>query len=202
MYSTLVSLALVSSFAFRSVAADFSVATPEFTQCEPVRIAWTEGVKPIDVIVTPTDDPCNQVLADLGADHNAQSMQWTVNLAAGTQAMISLVDADGFEAWSGAITVKGGNNTSCLPQASASVSASGSSSAAVPTNGTTLVVAPTSASARTAPAVSASASSAVPVGAANAGLNPTDSGASAFHKLSAPVMVFSGFAAVLASLIL
>ena len=66
-----------------------------------------------------------------------------------------------------------------------------------------VVPAVTSASART-PASSASAtpSSAVPVGAANAGLNPTDSGASAFHKFSAPVMVLSGFAAVLASLVL
>ena len=92
---------------------------------------------------------------DLG-DHNGTSMTWSaVNLAAGTQVLLSLEDADGDEAWSGNVcvvtspmirnrflrffdqlTVAASNSTSCLPGAAVS-SAVASASSATPSPVTT-----------------------------------------------------------------
>ncbi|CAL1716669.1 unnamed protein product [Somion occarium] len=210
MYSTLVSLAIFSSLAL-AASAELTIDTPtELVQCQPVHVTWKEGAAPFDLIVTPTEDPCNQVLADLGDDHKGQSITWTVDLPAGTQAMFSLVDANGAEAWSGAVTVKGSDNSACLPEAlnaavnassSSAASASGSSSVAdIATPATTLVVPPGSISRVASSAAPTSTSdAAVPVGAANAGLDPLGSGAAAFHKFSAPALAFSAIVAVVVS---
>ena len=41
---------------------------------------------------------------DLGGNHQSTSLTWLVNIPAGTQAMFSLLDANGDEAWSGAVS--------------------------------------------------------------------------------------------------
>ncbi|PSR75610.1 hypothetical protein PHLCEN_2v9090, partial [Hermanssonia centrifuga] len=180
--------------------------------CQDAHITWTEGQGPFNLIVVPSDDPCNEVLADLG-DHAGQSMTWHANLAAGTAVMLSLEDATGAEAWSGSITIGGSSDASCLPAVSSAVSSLAASSSAIsslaasstavsPDASTTALVVP--ATYKAAPAASsasaalpATSSGAVAVGAANAGDNPNFiNGAAAFHKFSASAVAMTALAAV------
>ncbi|KAI0078740.1 hypothetical protein K474DRAFT_1659901 [Panus rudis PR-1116 ss-1] len=195
MYSTLVSVALFATIAVTSVNADLTIATPELVQCQPVRVTWSESAAPYDLVLAPVEDPCNKILADLGGDHNHTSLTWTVNVPAGTQAMFSLIDANGEEAWTGAMTVKESNDASCLP-ANASSSAAGSTSVEPTLSVATTLYAtgalPTAVTA--APAASSSLAPAQAVGAANAGLNPGSNAASSI-QVSAFAMVLSALAA-------
>ncbi|KAI0367803.1 hypothetical protein BV20DRAFT_949403 [Pilatotrama ljubarskyi] len=141
MYSTLVSVALFSALAIQGALADFTVVTPEITQCEPVHLSWDDtGAKSYNVIIVPNDDPCNEVLADLG-DHTINHITFTPTLKEGAVVMVSVLDSNDQEGWSGAITVKKGSDTSCLPGATsssaASSTASSSSVAALASAGTT-----------------------------------------------------------------
>ncbi|KZT29747.1 hypothetical protein NEOLEDRAFT_1106320 [Neolentinus lepideus HHB14362 ss-1] len=215
MLATLFSSTLFFALAIRSASADFSIDTPQLTQCGDAHVTWENtGAGPYNLIVVPASDPCSDVLADLG-DHQGTSMSWKVNFPAGTQLMFSLEDDNGDEAWSGSMTVGGSSDASCLPAVSSSAAASSaaassaaaSSSAAVSSSAaasgssarTTLVVSPAATgAAKAAATVSASSSgAAVPVGAANAGLDPT-SGAFSVRQFSTPVMLLSAVAALVA----
>jgi len=157
------------------------------------------------MLIVPGDDPCSDVVADLG-DHDGTSMTWMVNLPAGTNVMISLEDGNGDEAWSGAMVVGPSNDSSCLPAASSAVSSTPdavsstpdavSSSRSSDTQGSsTLYVPPVATEASPTPAPSSSGG-AVAVGAANAGDNPLSNGAFSFRQFSIPAMVLSAAAAV------
>ncbi|KAJ3479531.1 hypothetical protein NLI96_g9001 [Meripilus lineatus] len=199
MFSTLVSVALFFTLATRSVYAAFTIDTPTLVQCEKVKVTWSKTEGPYDLVVAPTSDPCEKVLVDLGGNHQSTSLTWLVNIPAGTQAMFSLLDANGDEAWSGAMTVKASNDSSCLtasPSGSAAVSVSGKASSVA--GGSTLVVPPSS---QSASSPQSSNSAAVPVGAANAGLNPTGNGAPSLRQLSVPIMALSTFAAIFLSVL-
>ncbi|KAJ3538128.1 hypothetical protein NM688_g6563 [Phlebia brevispora] len=130
MFTTVLSAALVSTLAIRGVRSEFTIDTPQITQCQPVQITWTAAQGPYNLIVVPSDDPCNGILADLG-DHDGLSMTWTANLTAGTEVELSLQDANGDEAWSGPITIAASNDTSCLAASSAAASSTLLSSGAV-----------------------------------------------------------------------
>ncbi|THH30027.1 hypothetical protein EUX98_g4179 [Antrodiella citrinella] len=171
MYSTLVSVALFAAAFVGSVNAvnDLGLSQPaQLVQCQPVTLTWNKATAPYDLVVVPSSDPCNTVLVDLGANHTTTSYTWNTNVKAGTQVDISLLDADGKEGWTGSITVKASNDSSCL---AASQTQNSTSSAAG--HGTTLVVPPSGANPTVAiNPPSTTDSGAVPVGAANAGLNP------------------------------
>ncbi|GJE88686.1 hypothetical protein PsYK624_047690 [Phanerochaete sordida] len=216
MFTTLVSAAaLLSALAIRGASAQdaFAIDTPVMTQCQDVHVTWSGGKAPFNLIVVPSDAPCDQVLVDLG-DHQGQSITWNVGIAAGTQVMLSLQDANEDEAWSGIITVGGNDDSSCLAAASSAASSAAPSSSvspadAEPTPATTLTVAPDAntpaANAGASPTDSAADSSstdgaAVPIGAANAGVLPNSSGASTMHKIGGSVVALGAVAAFFLSM--
>ncbi|TCD61608.1 hypothetical protein EIP91_008173 [Steccherinum ochraceum] len=199
MYSTLFSAALFAAFVGSvSAVQDLKITQPpELTQCQNVKLTWGTSKPPYDIIVAPASDPCNTVLADLGGNHTTTSLTWNTNLKAGTEVVFSLLDDNGDEGWTGSITIKPSNDSSCLP-----ASQQPSTTANVPA--TTLVV-PAGNAQNTPPAVNPPSQAqptdngAVPVGAANAGINPLDSGASAFHKFSGASVAISVVAVLLAA---
>jgi len=195
MFSTLVSIALLSTLAISSVVADLSVASPNFVQCGKVELTWQQGTGPYDVVIVPPTDPCGTVLADLGSNNAGTTLDWTVTLAAGTKAQISVLDADGVEGWSGNITVAASSDTSCL-KTTAKPSSTTSSD---PEAATTLVVPPSSETPSGSAASGGSdGGAAQPVGAANAGLNPTSGSSGALSSIqhSAPTIALGAIAAV------
>ncbi|KAI0303803.1 hypothetical protein B0F90DRAFT_1709163 [Multifurca ochricompacta] len=116
MFSTLFSATLLSLLAVRAVHADFTVQTPAFTQCAPARFSWDHTGGPYNIIIANETDPCGDTVADLG-DHQSNSLTWNVTIPAGWKIMISVEDAHGDEAWSGAIVVQHSNDDSCLSAA-------------------------------------------------------------------------------------
>ncbi|KAI0661769.1 hypothetical protein C8Q70DRAFT_1052082 [Cubamyces menziesii] len=212
MYSTLLSVALFSALAIQGALADFTVDTPsEITACDSIQLTWdSTGAKTYDVAFVSPEDPCGTTLQDFGDDHTTNHITVKPALAAGTKVMISVIDSDGSEGWSGEITVKAGNDTSCLPGAASSAASStqGSTSAASETatsntaSGTTLTVAgavnpeadPTGTSATSVPSGNGGATA---VGAANEGILGSN-GALASVKFSASALFVTVLGAVAA----
>jgi len=96
------------------VRADITVDTVGFTQCQPATLSWSSTTGPYNVIIAPSSDPCGEPLVDLG-DLTSNTFQWSkVNITAGTQVMISVLDDTDVEGWSGVITVQSSNDNSCL----------------------------------------------------------------------------------------
>ncbi|KAJ8594057.1 hypothetical protein M405DRAFT_761059 [Rhizopogon salebrosus TDB-379] len=181
MFATLFSVTLFVTLAIQGAFADFTINTPSFVQCASAQITWTESTAPYNLLIVPADDVCGAAIVDLG-DQDGLSLAYTVALAAGTQVVLSLEDAEGNEAWSGTITVADSSDSSCL---TASAPAGSSPS------GTTL------SSSHTAATASPSTSPYSPAGAANAGLDPT-SGAMSIRPLSALTSVGFGLLALVA----
>ncbi|KAI0707322.1 hypothetical protein C8Q76DRAFT_748789 [Earliella scabrosa] len=203
MYSTLVSVALFSALAIQGALAEFTVSTPaEISTCGSVKLSWekVEGIKNFNVAIVSTENPCEDIIADLG-DHKGASMTWNVTdaLKPGDKVMISVLADDADEGWSGSVTVKDG-----CPKSSSSASSVAPSSSAAPSSakpdGTTLVVNPAAAPTApgTAPAAPESTDAAEAVGAANAGILGDSNGAFASVQLSASTLVLSAVAAVAA----
>jgi len=154
MFSTLVSVALFSLAAVKGANAQFSVATPTITQCQPVELTWTGGDASYAVLAVPPSDPCDTI-ADFG-DHNSTSGKFTVPAPAGSTVAFLVIDSNAAEAWTNNIVIGASNDTSCLSAAqlssiaaAASSSSSSSSSSSVAASShssasaTTLVVSPT-----------------------------------------------------------
>ncbi|KAG6334410.1 hypothetical protein ID866_4679 [Astraeus odoratus] len=166
MFAALFSFTLFVAL-FQSVfAQDFSIDTPTLVQCQEAQITWTQSNPPYNLIIVSADDVCGNALEDLG-NFNDLSTTFLVNIASGTQVVLSLEDASGNEAWSGTVTVGPSNDSSCL---------SGSGSNSTTTTHSTAVPSTTKSSAPTTTVYAAA-------GAANAGTDPT-SGALASRPLS------------------
>ena len=73
-------------------------------QCASTHITWSGTSNPVNILVVPAENPCDDSLADLG-DHDKTSMSWNVSLPAGTQLLISVEDSEGEEAWSDTVRV-------------------------------------------------------------------------------------------------
>ncbi|KAH9176338.1 hypothetical protein EDB89DRAFT_1827502, partial [Lactarius sanguifluus] len=95
---------LLFFLAASAVHAEFSVQTPEFTQCALAQFSWDQTKGPYNVIIANQTDPCGEEVADLG-DHNSTSLSWNVTIPSGWNVMISVEDAEGEEAWSGPVRV-------------------------------------------------------------------------------------------------
>ncbi|KAI6042600.1 hypothetical protein EDC04DRAFT_2659098 [Pisolithus marmoratus] len=169
MFAALFSFTLFLALC-RSVLADFTIDTPQLVQCQEAQITWTQSNPPYNLIVVSADDVCGDALESLG-DFTTLETTWLVNLASGTQVVLSLEDASGYEAWSGTITIGASNDASCLQ-----------SSSAPPTTTTPANHASTTSHSATATTTYS------PAGAANAGLAPA-SGALAIRPLSSLTMV-------------
>ncbi|KAF9267839.1 hypothetical protein L218DRAFT_941236 [Marasmius fiardii PR-910] len=151
MFASFITVALFAAAA----VAEYTVDTPQLTQCQNATITWKDAQGSVNLIAVPASDVCNgNILADLG-DHDGSSgsTSWQVDVPAGTKLVFTTLDASDKEAWSGEITVQPSNDDSCvraeykaaslLPSSSASsdsASASSSSSSSAPG---TLVVTPT-----------------------------------------------------------
>lgn len=166
MFAALFTITLFVAL-FQRVFADMSIDTPQFTQCQPAEITWNGGNSPYNLIIVSADDVCGNALDDLG-DFTTLSTTFTVNLASGTQVVLSLEDASGDEAWSGIITVGDSSDYSCLS----------SNPSSLPT--TTTTTTPTPSTKSSAPTTTIYD----PAGAANAGIAPA-SGALAVRPFSA-----------------
>ncbi|KAI0331867.1 hypothetical protein GY45DRAFT_1247927 [Cubamyces sp. BRFM 1775] len=213
MYSTLVSVALFSALAIQGALADFTVVTPsEMTQCDSIQLQWdSTGAKTYDVAFVDPSDPCGTTLQDFGDDHTTNHITVKPAVTAGTKVMISVIDSDGQEGWSGEITVKAGNDTSCVPGAASSAASTKASSTAASetatsgaTSGTTLTVPgaavnpeadPTGTSATSVPSGNGGATA---VGAANEGILGGSNGALASVKFSASALFVTVLGAVAA----
>ncbi|KAJ7104057.1 hypothetical protein B0H15DRAFT_873440 [Mycena belliarum] len=193
MFATLLTFALFAAPALNGVAA-LNIDTPALTQCGSAHITWDKSKGPYNLIVVDSADPCGDVLADLG-DHTGTSITWKVNFPANKTLMFSLEDADGQEAWSGAMKVAASSDVSCLNNAAAA----GSSSApalAPPASTKPVIPSPTAALGAAGAAVTSAGSSGPLGGISNAG---NKGGAAALHMN--PIMIlcalFAGAALVL-----
>jgi hypothetical protein len=206
MFATLVTVTLFAAAAINGATAQLTLTTPTLTTCEPAEFTWGATNGPYDLILVSPSDPCGDAMVDLGVI-DGTSVSYTPEYPAGTQLEASLVDANDNEAWSGTMTVVQGSNTSCIPasllaSASSTAAASSSSSAAAVSSsiatdvtGTTLVVTGTAASSS---ASSATTSASGPLGAVGDSGPLGGSKNGALARVSAPFMVISTVAAVLA----
>jgi hypothetical protein len=193
MFATLITVALLLAPAIQGVVADFTMDTPELTQCQEAHITWDKTTGPYNLIVVHSDDPCGDPIADLG-DHAGPSMSWNVSILAGSQVELSVLDAGGDEAWSGVITVGASTNVSCLsPTDLASLKNATASTLKNATAST-----PTLSAASTTPNVTSNTKGAGAIN--NAGSNPSNSTASAsasaaltVRHISGPVLAMSAF---------
>ncbi|KAH6909118.1 hypothetical protein BKA70DRAFT_225471 [Coprinopsis sp. MPI-PUGE-AT-0042] len=195
MYSTLISVAL---FAVPALAS-YAINRPELTQCETARISWPPTKGPYNVIVVAGDEPCGEPLKDLG-DITQTFFDWKVDVPAGTVVELSVADSGDAEAWTGNITIKGGDNKACLSGASSSASASAPSVSASSAAGNRA----TSDTTKSSNTDDKDATpSIVPVGAANAGSNKfLDSGAAPSVRQFSQSAVALGAVAAIAALAL
>ncbi|KAI6108062.1 hypothetical protein F5141DRAFT_1064318 [Pisolithus sp. B1] len=178
MFAALFSFALFLTL-FRSVFADFTIDTPQFVQ-----MLKSRGLNPTLHTISslfPPDDVCGDALENLG-DFTSLETTWLVNLASGTQVVLSLEDASGNEAWSGTITVGASNDTSCLQSSSASPTTTPPANVAQATTTSHSATATTTYS---------------PAGAANAGI-VSASGALAIRPLSPLTIVGAAVAGAFA----
>jgi len=114
MFTTLLTTALLVASATQSVFAGFAINSPALTQCKDATISWEPTKGPYNLIIVKAEDPCGDVLADLG-DHTDTSIDYKAALPAGSTVQLSVEDANGDEAWSGTITVAKSDDTSCIP---------------------------------------------------------------------------------------
>jgi len=189
MFTTFISCTLLLALAISGAQAGFAINSPELTQCQDAHISWSPSTGPYNLIVVPNDNPCEDVVADLG-DHTGTTMTWKVNVSGGQSVLFSLLDSTGEEVWSQVLYVKESNDASCLPgnrnHASSSLPVSGPSSPAPSLPANTIVVPPPSSS----PQI---------VGAAAAGDNPlgSKSGAPSI-QVGGPAFAITALAAVAA----
>jgi len=183
MFATLFSIAL---FAIPALAS-FTVDSPKDLQsCTPAKFSWSGGKAPYDLIIVASDEPCADVLADLGGGHQGTSMTWPKVVLpddmAGKNVSLSVQDANDDEAWSGSILYLR-DDTSCLNNTTTAT-----------TPGTTTVAA----NEATPTSVPTTTGSAVAAGAANVGHNPLSGGALTSRQTGGSVFAVSALAALLA----
>lgn len=187
MFSTLFSIALLALPAL----ADFAVSSRPINQCETTKISWQPAKGPYDLIIVPAANPCSEALVEQ-TNLGTTVIEWkNTVIPAGTVVQISIADVDGEEAWSQNITV-GAGSSDCLPKASASSTASGSTA----TKSLTGSTGSGSGSSSTGSDDSTGGEIAA-VGAANAGSNKAFGSNSAFsaHQISLPLLALTAITA-------
>ncbi|KAI3614889.1 peroxysomal citrate synthase [Moniliophthora roreri] len=142
MFATFITVVLFVAASIRNVAA-FTIYTPQMTQCQDVQISWEATKGPYNILVVPANDPCEgEVLADLG-DNNGTSITWKPDLPAGWQVVLSALDGNDEEAWSGTITI-GGGDSSCVRAEFASPSSPAAPPSSAPASAAPASLAPAS----------------------------------------------------------
>lgn len=165
MYSTLFAL---FAFVVAVFAADLSVNTPQNVQeCKRMTLTWQGGKAPYAISVLNATDPCGESLAEL-PDTNDTWYHWASPNVTGP-VIFAVVDGNGDEEWTNALTIANSTTGSCT--------ATGSGS------GTTMVVTNTA-----PPAVPSAASSDAPpiANAGNGGLG--EGGALSMASVQLPLV--------------
>lgn len=195
MLATFFSVALFSAL---GASAQLVLYTPAaLNECQNTTITWEGTTGPYSLYVVPSDDPCGDALVDFG-DIDGTTASWNVNITAGTNVTLTIIDDDDNEAWSNAMTI-GSGDSSCMigtPLEGAIIQGNISSSSSATPSPTTLVVNPEATPSPTS-SVSSSGSGAVPVGAAGSNLGPHENGALSLRQFSAPIVILTVLAAAL-----
>ncbi|EJT48395.1 hypothetical protein A1Q1_02678 [Trichosporon asahii var. asahii CBS 2479] len=147
---------------------------PALTLCEPSLITWEGGEAPYIVSVIPGGQQSAPALKYLSQGTNDHQMTWNIDIEAGTQVTLKVLDKTGLAAFSAPVS---GTDRSCLSGGSASASASasdapasesGSASEAPASETPSESAAPSPSSAEASPSASAAPSpSAAPSSAAS-----------------------------------
>lgn len=205
MFATFITVALFAAASISNVAG-YTISTPQMTQCQDATITVDGAKGSWNLIAVPASDVCEgNILADIG-DHSGNSVTWKVAVPAGTKLVLTTIDGDEQEAWSGEITVGPSDDTSCipaelLPSASASSSSVASSTEATSSSasasstagaGTLYVPPPTN------PKTSSPASSS-PIGGPVGGVAAGPGSNSALRQSTTPMLVLGAISAVLAA---
>ncbi|KAF8737612.1 hypothetical protein AX14_012606 [Amanita brunnescens Koide BX004] len=186
MYSTLICLALITATAAPGVLASFVINVPQLTQCQEIRITWSEGTPPYYLVAVDPEDPCGEPIIDFGA-FNSTVCTWDTALPEHKKIQFYVEDSgEENEAWSKSLTVGASNDASCLSQYNNTTSPSTASYASATSSSTPPYSSPPD------------NSGLVPVGAANAGTNPLGSGASSMRQGTSTVLLVAAFAAAIA----
>jgi len=180
MFSLILHVSFLLVFVARNVlAADLKLFTPEVIQCQTTTITWNGGAPKYLLSVVPANDPCSDSVVHFDQTSKT-SMDWKVTVLSGSALEFMVEDSLGDESWSGIVTVKPSNDTSCIdPAAAKAISAAGSGPAFNGTSHTSSGVAESTNGLYT-PSIPASAypsiAPVVPVGAGNVGSSPPNSG--------------------------
>jgi hypothetical protein len=137
-------IALVAALVPAALAQSVTIDPVTLTQCADSTITIEGSSGPYYVAVIPASDPCTEDALAEFYNVTGDSVDYYVNLAAGTTVQIYVLDVNGVENW-GQIETVGDGDSSCLPGSNATASPSSDPVDDVPTN-TTVPAVPTSSS--------------------------------------------------------
>jgi len=127
--SLIVSLALAAA----AVQADLYISTPpELKQCEEATFVISGASGSVWPFVVDPNNPCGDPLREL--NDATGDLKWTPDLPVGTNVMVEIEDEAGNQAWSGALTVQPGSDSSCITSQSSSASSTSSTHVATPSS--------------------------------------------------------------------
>jgi hypothetical protein len=191
--------------------ADFTVATPVLTQCQPVTVTYNGGSGPYNALISDAGSPCDQFLQDLGDSNGGGSFSPSpVQIAAGKQVVISVQDSTGEEAWTGTVTVGPSGDSSCLPattgsntgsQQSATTPSTTPATGGTTTGSTTGSTTGGSTGGSTTGSTTSSNTDGAPVAIAAAAKNPVIGNGAAGLKAQGSITVLAALGAIFAMLL-
>jgi len=155
------SAALTLCAALAAVAQNtLTINTPTalFT-CDPYLVAWSGGTGPYTVRVFPAGNIGTTPLATLVTGTSANTLTWTVNLAAGTGVTLAVTDATGTTIPSASVNIQAGSSTSCVGGDASTAASTGSAGATSAQSTSATSVATTLSSVTSQSAASSAASS-------------------------------------------
>ncbi|WOO81297.1 uncharacterized protein LOC62_03G004825 [Vanrija pseudolonga] len=163
----------VTLFAATAVLAQSrpQINTPgALTECQPVLLTWSGGQGPYFVSVIPGGQPGAAALVDFGSQSGNQ-LTWKVNLPAGTNISLKIVDQTGNTNYAQAVNIQKGSDESCVGKPIDNAAASGGSTPSAAAGGA-------ASGAASGAAGGASGSAAAPTTAAGASPSAAAGGAS------------------------
>ncbi|KAF9046950.1 hypothetical protein BDZ89DRAFT_942172 [Hymenopellis radicata] len=100
-----------------------TINTPSgVTECEPQLLEWSNGTAPYYIAILPGSTTDEDPLKSFDTT-SATSLTWTVDIISGTSITLRAKDSTGTIAYSDAVTIQSGSDSSCV-SSSTGVSAS------------------------------------------------------------------------------
>ncbi|TXT13794.1 hypothetical protein VHUM_01161 [Vanrija humicola] len=127
MLKSAIAASLFAATAVLAQSGGPQINTPgALTECQPVLLTWNGGQGPYFVSVIPGGQPGAAALVDFG-EQTGNQLTWRVNLAAGTQISLKIVDQTGNTNYAQAVSIQKGSDTSCVGKPVENGAASGAS---------------------------------------------------------------------------